>query len=740
MLLKLAEFRNRIESDIDGLILDLKQSTQRFGFGEEQSWRTSLPKVSKAFSDKSFENLDLFFGSNGNLALEYRMPGGGGWADLVLLGQHRKKPSAVVVELKDWITRGDVPGCGEGLMERHGRSEGHPSDQVRGYVEWCQNYHSVVHDRAASLHGCVIFTRDPYYQAYGLPPNDGLTRDYPCFSTDQHDIATRLPEFFKTRLSEPNRDFAEAFEKGVYKQSRGLIRQIGEQILNPKRSPFVLIENQRMAFALVKATVASAVAQRRLKKTVILIEGPPGSGKSAVAANVWASLSVDPRVPEGNIVVATTSASQSSNWRYLFSRAADAGGGAGVVAAATGYTPIHTTQFGSLRERFPTAFKKAVHWRDNLRMLRSLAPEFRSGSKDDEFLVSIVDEAHALINPEHVEGVGQHGFATAFGPQAYHIMRSSVISVFLMDVRQGFRDQENTTILDLKRWAGELGVEVFEEVSLAGNQFRCAGSKEYTDWVEAFLGLSPQEPNTATPKEPSIGIGSGAYQGAPVLAAEAPQAAYSGRDGRKISRLFPLEIKLFGDPAQLEVALREQIAKGNTVRLLASYGRKWRTKGVPLPHNIPGHLKDFDEPYTVDGEARRWSKIWNFLPKPSDYTHFIQAPLGSKMFEDPLSEVGCPYVVRGFDFDYVGLLWLSDLKWRGNRWVIDTEHVFESGVKRLTSAARNEAEQEGPAHLALLRATQEAYRILLTRPLKGLYIWCEDPETRLHLEMSLKMT
>jgi hypothetical protein len=110
-----------------------------------------------------------------------------------------------------------------------------------------------------------------------------------------------------------------------------------------------------------------------------------------------------------------------------------------------------------------------------MRMLRSLAPDFRSGSKDDEFLVSIVDEAHALINPEYVEGVGQFGFATAFGPQAYHIMRSSVISVFLMDVRQGFRDQENTTIPDLKRWAGELGVEVFEEVNLAGNQFRCAG-------------------------------------------------------------------------------------------------------------------------------------------------------------------------------------------------------------------------------------------------------------------------
>jgi hypothetical protein len=227
-----------------------------------------------------------------------------------------------------------------------------------------------------------------------------------------------LPAFFRTRLTEPDRRFAEAFETGVYKQSRGLIRQIGELILDPRKSPFVLIENQRKAFALVKARVAAAVGRSKSKKSVILIEGPPGSGKSAVAANVWASLATDPNIPEGNIVVATTSTSQSSNWRYLFSKAADAGGGSGVVASATGYTPVTTGQFGSLRKRYPTAFKKEAEWRDNMNMLRSLAPNFRSGSQDNEFLVSIVDEAHALINPEHVEGVGQFGFATAFGPQA----------------------------------------------------------------------------------------------------------------------------------------------------------------------------------------------------------------------------------------------------------------------------------------------------------------------------------
>jgi hypothetical protein len=357
-------------------------------------------------------------------------------------------------------------------------------------------------------------------------------------------------------------------------------------------------------------------------------------------------------------------------------------------------------------------------------MLRSLEPNFRSGSKDEEFLISIVDEAHALINPEHVEGVGQFGFATAFGPQAYHIMRSSVISVFLMDVRQGFRDRENTAVADIKKWAGELGVETFETVSLAGNQFRCAGSKDYTDWVEEFLGIGEAVP-AAIDRQTTLG-------------ADAPSST-GGSAGRKVSRLFSLEVEVHDTPAGLERALREKITSGSTARLLASYGRKWKTEGVGLPHQLPGHLMDFCEEYSVDGEDRVWSKIWNYVPKGSDYTHFIQAIPGSKMAGDQLCEVGCPYVVRGFDFDYVGLLWLSDLKWRSGKWVIDTDHVFERGVRRLISATLHEDDDSGPAHAALLRATQEAYRILLTRPLKGVFIWCEDDETRTHLEQALRI-
>ena len=109
------------------------------------------------------------------------------------------------------------------------------------------------------------------------------------------------------------------------------------------------------------------------------------------------------------------------------------------------------------------------------------------------------------------------------------------------------------------------------------------------------------------------------------------------------------------------------------------------------------------------------------------------------MHADPLCEVGCPYAVRGFDFDYVGILWLSDLKWNPSGWRVDPAHVFERGISRTVSKAKKEKAADGPAHAALLQAVLEAYRIILTRPMKGLFLWFEDPKTREHVESLVRI-
>ena len=174
-----------------------------------------------------------------------------------------------------------------------------------------------------------------------------------------------------------------------------------------------------------------------------------------------------------------------------------------------------------------------------------------------------------------------------------------------------------------------------------------------------------------------------------------------------------------------------------TARLLASYARQWKTKGNAHPHDLPDDMKDFHEYYHADGERKTWSRIWNYVPDGSDYTYYIQARDGSRMQGDPLSEVGCPYAVRGFDFDYIGLLWFSDLSWRDTRWCVDAGHVFETGIQRTRNQALKEKDPDGPEHQQLLREVIQGYRILLTRPMKGVYLWFEDSATRDFVERSL---
>jgi DUF2075 family protein len=412
----------------------------------------------------------------------------------------------------------------------------------------------------------------------------------------------------------------------------------------------------------------------------------------------------DERLVEGAAVLTTTSTAQTSNWSKLFEVAGGTRAGGGVVKRAASYVPITTQALGRLRKLHGPEFaSNAEAWRQNVQLLRDWGVPFQDGAMDEQYLVSVVDEAHALINPEHTAGRGQFGFAPTFGPLAWNIIRSSTVSIFLLDREQGYRDRENTTIEDIRKWAVELDAEISETISLAGTQFRCAGSTEYVAWVEALLKGESEH-----------------------------RLAHLAQTWR---RVFPFQ--LVETPVALESSLRVRLRTSSSVRLLASYARRWKTKSAARPHSLPAAQQDFHEPYTVGGKTLYWSKVWNFIPQNgSNYTWFIQAPAGSPMHEDPLCEVGCPYAVRGFDFDYIGVLWLSDLVWRGGQWLADPQHVHDTGLDRSRNAARCEP-VEGPAHEVLRSALAQAYRIILTRGLSGCYLWLEDEETRNHVRRCL---
>ena len=225
MLITVAELRDRVSTDIPSLIDELQSATGRYGAEEASAWSESLPRLARMLSAPSMHPLHLYCAGPGDLSLEYQLPASGSFADVVLLGAKDSTASAVVIELKHWITRGDRPGRAPGLIERQGIQDLHPSEQVKGYVEYCRRFHSAVQDAGATVRGCVLFTRDFVTQSYVDAPNADLANEYPIFTLSDEDVGDRVPSTLSNWLTRPHPEFARAFESGRYRQDRGFSRR-----------------------------------------------------------------------------------------------------------------------------------------------------------------------------------------------------------------------------------------------------------------------------------------------------------------------------------------------------------------------------------------------------------------------------------------------------------------------------------------------------------------------------------
>jgi hypothetical protein len=705
MLIKVADFCQQVQSNLFGLVERLIEATNRSSTNEILAWQKSLPKLSIALSEPDLKDFHLSLGFSGGISLEYKLPAASAWCDAVLLGRGKTAPSAVMIELKDWDTTGIRKSSSENLVEYQGVLISHPSDQVRGYAEYCQNFHSTILNTKAIVAGCVFFTNAGDLSIYRQSPYGDLVSRYPVFSSQHREVQASLASFLAQHLYRPDFAFAKDFEAGTYAQNRSLMEQVANLILDDGKTVFVLLDEQRKGYELCLTEIDKILeSARQDEKAIIIIKGPPGSGKSVLAAKLWAALAKHPRIRD-SVVMTSTSGSQNSNWSSLFELQTNHRFGRGIIVKSNQYNPGLTnnwvTQVRGKGHAVPVS-----DWRRNVALYLQ-DHEHRMG--DNAIEVSIVDEAHALVDPTvpNVEGVAASGWCVQAGPQGYHIIRSSRITVFLMDSEQSYRDNETTTHASLRGWASELGVNHVLEISLGDAQFRCGGSKEYVSWLDSLLGLSPAQNSGVKWRKSPDGTG-----------------------------VFGFDI--VEDPEELDDRLSPMLKQGKSTRLVASYGRKWVTKSIANPHSLRPEKLDFHIPYRRNGHTKYWSRIWNYAPN-QQYQLFVQAPNGSPMHENPLCEVGCPYVVRGFDYDFLGVLWLKDLVWRNGRWMVNLDGVFETAWNISLGRARKEQRDGiiGPNTETIIHRLQRGYRILLSRAIHGVFIWFEDEETREHVRSQI---
>ncbi|WP_407352318.1 DNA/RNA helicase domain-containing protein [Luteimonas sp. R10] len=253
--------------------------------------------------------------------------------------------------------------------------------------------------------------------------------------------------------------------------------------------------------------------------------------------------------------------------------------------------------------------------------------------------------------------------------QIKEVIASAKCTVLFADDDQMVTLNDIGHTAELERWADQLGAQV-TRLQLA-SQFRCNGSDGYLAWLDHTLGIRETVNSTLDPGD--------------------------------------FDFRIVDSPTELHALIAERNRHDNKSRVVAGYCWDWRSKRNPDAWDIeiPEH-----------GYRRRWN-----LDK--DGSLWIVAP-------DSVEEVGCIHTCQGLELDYVGVIIGPDLLVRDGQLV--TEPRNRSRMDRSIRGWKTmmKSDPEGTAR-RVDRIIRNTYRTLMTRGMKGCYVYCTDDETAARL-------
>ncbi len=254
--------------------------------------------------------------------------------------------------------------------------------------------------------------------------------------------------------------------------------------------------------------------------------------------------------------------------------------------------------------------------------------------------------------------------------QTKEIINSAKFSVFFIDEAQKVTWSDVGEISRIKAHAAELGADV--EMMELLSQFRCNGSDDYMAWLDGTLGVQENKDN------------------------------YFTREG--------FDFQIFDSPTLLHEQIRQKNMENNKSRVVAGYCWNWNSKR---------DLKAFDIEMPQFGYKAKWNL--------SDY--------GNKWIIDPKSvdEVGCIHTCQGLEVDYVGVIIGDDLIVRDGELVTDPSARAKTD-KSLAGYKKERAQNAAEAEVKADELIRNTYRTLMTRGMKGCYVYFTDEETRKYFE------
>lgn len=162
-------------------------------------------------------------------------------------------------------------------------------------------------------------------------------------------------------------------------------------------------------------------------------------------------------------------------------------------------------------------------------------------------------------------------------------------------------------------------------------------------------------------------------------------------------------------------AVHQEIIKKNSInnksRIVAGYCWKWISKKDPM-------LKDI-----VIGD---YSATWNLI---SHGQAWIVHP-------ESVTEVGCIHTCQGLELDYVGVIIGPDLIIRNGNVITDISKRASTD-QSVWGLKNNIDENPYEAKLLADRIIKNTYRTLMSRGMKGCYLYATDPETQEYFRSKL---
>lgn len=250
--------------------------------------------------------------------------------------------------------------------------------------------------------------------------------------------------------------------------------------------------------------------------------------------------------------------------------------------------------------------------------------------------------------------------------QVKELVNASKCSIFFIDEDQRVTWQDIGETEEIEKWAKRAGANITK--TRLESQFRCNGSDGYLEWVDNALQIK-----------------------------ETANMTLEGID---------YDFKVMASPNELRDMIFENNAEANKARLVAGYCWNWISKRNPsaLDIQIPEH--GFEMKWNLANESTKW------MIKP-----------------DSVVEIGCIHTCQGLEADYIGVIIGPDLISRNGEIVTNPNERARTdsslnGYKKLLKDNPVEANRKADI---LIRNT---YRTLMTRGLKGCYVYCVDKETQ----------